>query len=232
MSSRREKSANTTYEEILREASRLFGRKGYDGTSTREIAHAVGIRQPSLFHHFDSKASMMVELLEHSLAVPSLVAERLAAAAGSPTERLYRYVLFDTYYILTSPYYLGDLAADDVIERPEFRSWGRVRQRLRNARADLIRQGIAAGEFAEVDVRLATHVLNNVIIGITFLEDERNRSAPNAVAEQVAILVTRALAADSSVIDDVRFRVREHPVLDVAGPIEAVSVDAAALNRE
>ena len=53
----------TTRERILTEASRLFAERGYDGTSTRQIADAVGIRQPSLFHHFASKQAIMEELL-------------------------------------------------------------------------------------------------------------------------------------------------------------------------
>ena len=52
-----------TRERILREASRLFARKGFHGTSTREIADAVEIRQPSLFHHFPTKRDIMAALI-------------------------------------------------------------------------------------------------------------------------------------------------------------------------
>ena len=51
-----------TRERILREASRLFARKGFHGTSSREIAEAVENRQPSLSHHFPSKRDIMSEL--------------------------------------------------------------------------------------------------------------------------------------------------------------------------
>src|SRR5581483_2006845 len=54
----RERAANAerpTRERILYEASNLFAREGYHGTTTREIAAAVGVRQPSLFYHFPSK---------------------------------------------------------------------------------------------------------------------------------------------------------------------------------
>ena len=58
--------ASSTRERILREASILFTQHGYFGTSTRDIAGAVGIRQPSLFHHFDNKAAIAEELLEYA----------------------------------------------------------------------------------------------------------------------------------------------------------------------
>jgi len=38
-----------TRQQILLHAARLFGQRGYYGTTTRDIADAVGIRQPSLF---------------------------------------------------------------------------------------------------------------------------------------------------------------------------------------
>ena len=42
-------------EAILAEARRLFRQNGFKGTSTREIAEAAGLRQPSLFHYFKNK---------------------------------------------------------------------------------------------------------------------------------------------------------------------------------
>ena len=81
----------TTRERILREASRLFAVRGYYGTSTRDIARAVGIRQPSLFHHFPNKEAIFQELLSYSLDDSAVVAEHLAGASGNPAARLYRF---------------------------------------------------------------------------------------------------------------------------------------------
>ena len=52
-----------TRQQILVHAARLFGRHGYHGTTTREIADAVGIRQPSLFYHFSAKHVILSELV-------------------------------------------------------------------------------------------------------------------------------------------------------------------------
>jgi AcrR family transcriptional regulator len=46
---------SSTRGRMLPEVSLLFAQRGYFGTSTRDIADAVRIRQPSLFHHFEAK---------------------------------------------------------------------------------------------------------------------------------------------------------------------------------
>src|SRR3954467_13995644 len=53
----------TRREELLRIAAGLFAEKGYKFTTVRDIADAAGILSGSLYHHFDSKESMVDEIL-------------------------------------------------------------------------------------------------------------------------------------------------------------------------
>lgn len=49
--------------EILDAAIDVFGRRGYDGGSMREIAEIVGVTEPAIYRHFDSKQALFEELL-------------------------------------------------------------------------------------------------------------------------------------------------------------------------
>jgi AcrR family transcriptional regulator len=50
-------------EEILDAALTIFAERGYDRTSVREIARAVGLSQAGLLHYFNSKEALFAEVL-------------------------------------------------------------------------------------------------------------------------------------------------------------------------
>lgn len=78
---------DTTAEQILAAAARLFGRQGFRATTLRQIAEDAGIKAGSVYYHFDGKEEIAARVLDagiHALtaAVRSHV-DGLPAGSGA-----------------------------------------------------------------------------------------------------------------------------------------------------
>ena len=51
-----------TRQRILTAALSLFARQGYDGTTTKDLAHKAGVAEGTLFRHFPNKKAILMEV--------------------------------------------------------------------------------------------------------------------------------------------------------------------------
>ena len=58
----------TRRKELVRQAARLFAEKGYHGTSTGDLAEAMGVQKGSLYAHIDAKADLLWEVAREGAA--------------------------------------------------------------------------------------------------------------------------------------------------------------------
>jgi AcrR family transcriptional regulator len=75
-------------EDIIRAATRVFSDRGYHAASMAEIAEAVGIRKPSLYHHVRKKEDLL--FLIHERMIDELIQQTLPVFTSSmtPAEKL------------------------------------------------------------------------------------------------------------------------------------------------
>lgn len=88
------KEAEERKNEILDVADELFGKKGFDGTSTNDILEKVGIARGTLYHHFKSKEEIMDALIERYSDRLLGAAQEVAANKNIPlVDRIIRVVM-------------------------------------------------------------------------------------------------------------------------------------------
>jgi AcrR family transcriptional regulator len=63
----RQRMAAARREQILETALKLFAERGFDATSTRQIAKEAGIAEGLIFHYFPTKASLLTAVLQDRL---------------------------------------------------------------------------------------------------------------------------------------------------------------------
>src|SRR5437764_12724343 len=74
--------------ELLALAATMFAERGFVSTTVRDIADAAGILSGSLYHHFDSKESMVDEILREFLAELFGRYQEIVAAGQGPRATL------------------------------------------------------------------------------------------------------------------------------------------------
>jgi TetR/AcrR family transcriptional repressor of nem operon len=85
---------STTSETILYCARTLIANGGYNGFSYADIADVVGIRKPSIHHHFPSKAELVTTLVAHYRDATEEGIGNLEKNIRDPLEQLRAYVQF------------------------------------------------------------------------------------------------------------------------------------------
>lgn len=190
--------------QILLTAAKLFGSRGYYGTTTRDIAESVGIRQPSLFHHFATKHLILAELVDADLAQAM---DRFAEAAAldiGPSERFHYFLTVSSRDYLTLPYDARGYYSDAVLSEPEFAPQRRSIERHHAHIRSFVRDGMSTGEFRSIDPEF----VQRAVIGLQFeAMRERETSAAAPVAErplQAADFILRAVLADPDRVEAVR----------------------------
>ncbi|MDD6765159.1 MAG: TetR/AcrR family transcriptional regulator [Firmicutes bacterium] len=76
------KQGMTTKERIVDEALTLFASKGFRGTTVKDIADAVGIKDASLYKHFKSKKEILNTIVEEAYVHMGNMSDSLGIPSG------------------------------------------------------------------------------------------------------------------------------------------------------
>lgn len=114
-----------TAERIMDAAEALFGERGYAATTLRDVAAAVGVRNPSLYNHFESKEALYAAVLERGIRP---VFEALVAWVERAEEADQGEVALETMRLLSDRPALARLIQHEVLGgaehmTPMLREW-------------------------------------------------------------------------------------------------------------
>jgi AcrR family transcriptional regulator len=116
---------------LLSAAAHLFRDKGFDRTTVRDIAAAVGIQSGSIFHHFKSKEEILYAVMEEVIRFNTDRLRQAVAASETPLEQLRNLVRAE----LTAT--VGDTHEAMVVMVTEWRCLSEEKQRQALALRDI-----------------------------------------------------------------------------------------------
>jgi TetR/AcrR family transcriptional regulator, cholesterol catabolism regulator len=184
--------------ELLALAARMFAERGLRATTVRDIADSAGILSGSLYHHFDSKESMVDEILRGFLdslfgRYRAIVAEQLGPRATLEAIVVASFEAIDREHDAVAIY---QNEARHLAEQDRF---GYIRDRLAEFRTlwrTILRDGIADGSFrADLDVDLAYRFLRDTVwVGVGWYRPGGSLDV-QTVAEQYLSIVLDGMSA-------------------------------------
>ncbi len=160
--------------EILRAAQKVFDRHGYAATTVEQVATAAGVAKGSLYNYFKSKHDLFVQVFTEVIAREEQATDRLITEPIPATEKLHR--LLDDYFLQLGYYKkIGRLVLEFWVQAAREQQDGQLKQwfdqmytRWRSRIAEIIHQGIEAGEFRVAsDAQVAAALIMAVLDGIT-----------------------------------------------------------------
>jgi TetR/AcrR family transcriptional regulator len=157
-----------TREAILNAAMDVFSRKGYAGSSIREICAEAGITKPVLYYHFRNKGHLFEELMVDSFGYYLKTLLRASRIKGSLRQKLIHISYNDLCAAKASPARIRFMlrmifAAEE--QRPYF-NFIEEMEKQRQVIAGVLLEGIQAGEMDGDPRQLATALIGMNLIAI------------------------------------------------------------------
>ena len=183
--------------ELLATAAQVFARQGYDATTVREIADAAGILAGSLYYHFDSKESMLDEILSGFLAELWTGYDAVLAAGLGPRETLEALVVesfreIDRHRDAVAIYQRERHLAG----QPRFAYLADSMNRFEAAWQGTLERGVAAGEFrSDLDLRLAYRFVRDTVWVAASWYRPGGRHSAAEIARQYLSMVLDGISA-------------------------------------
>lgn len=179
--------------ELLGIAADLFAERGYVATTVRDIADAAGILSGSLYHHFDSKESMIDAILS-SFIEQTLASYREVLAEGHGPREAFEGLLRASLGAMDenrSAILIYQNEARFLASQERFSYLRDAHRQFEKIWTDVLKEGIERGEFREnIDPVLVYRLIRDTVWTAPRWYRPGGRLKPERIAEQyLAVLV-------------------------------------------
>ena len=186
----REKERQTKRDAVLRMAAQSFNEKGFHATSLDDVAARLNVTKPTLYYYFKNKEEILFECVRIGLQMIDEAAENVARRGGTGVEQLFA-VMRKYAEIVTMEFGMCLIrVGEDPLQPAARRKLRQLKARIDRRFRSLIERGIAEGDLAPCDAKIAAFTVAGALSWIARWYRADGPLSPNDIAEQsISILV-------------------------------------------
>lgn len=190
---RRVRRRQSRRELIVQAAAEVFHEMGLERATLEAVGERVGLSKASLYYYVRSREELLGHVVVHLVRTQEeALGARLESCTG-PAERLRAFCESHVRIICTSPAGLVSARAalsgirDDVVRRPLHEYMSRLET--------ILRDGVAAGVFRDMDLRIAQHSIIATLNAVPLWFSPEGRLSLEEVAAEVSALLVDGVRA-------------------------------------
>ncbi|MFF4389767.1 MULTISPECIES: TetR/AcrR family transcriptional regulator [unclassified Streptomyces] len=183
--------------ELLDTAAEVFAAQGYNATTVRKIADAAGMLAGSLYYHFDSKESMLDEILSAFLTELWDGYDTVLAAGLDPRQTIEALVTesfreIDRHRAAVAIY---QKESRTLSAQPRFHYLSDSQQKFEKAWLGTLERGVEAKVFrADLDIRLTYRFVRDTVWVAASWYRPGGQHSPEEIARQYLSMVLDGIA--------------------------------------
>lgn len=184
---------------LIQAATRLFAKKGFNGTTTKEIAKAAGISEALVFKHFPTKRALYAAILAEKVTINELLGAIEASAKKRDDRRVFTLIAGYRIRPGADPTLLR-LLLFSALEGHELSDmfFGKHHKVFYDRLAAYIQARVEDGAFREVDPLLAARAFIGMVVHHRLLHEifgvKMDRSHDDTVSTYVDIFLQGLVA--------------------------------------
>jgi TetR/AcrR family transcriptional regulator len=194
----RAEQSDTKRKAIIREAARVFNRRGSHGTTLEDVAERLGVSKTALYRYVTNKNDLLCACHEEAMEIAN---DNLDVGERTGRNGLEKIQIAMTGYLCTMISDLGVpvlLLEENALEPQSAVKIVRLRDAFEKRLRGLIELGIADGSIVPTDPKLAVFMLLGAVHWVTKWYSPKGPWTAEDASAALLELATRGLAAKPS----------------------------------
>jgi AcrR family transcriptional regulator len=179
---------------VVAAAVQLFAEYGYHAAPLRDIASLAGIRAASIYHYYDSKQALLVEIMDTYMQRLNSSLEKILRECDNPLQRLHEAIA--NHIRLHTTYKAEFFIIDTEIRALEGESRTYIlglRDRYESLVQELLRDGMERGVFRQCDVKVSSYAIIAMCTEVATWFKQGGRLSVQQVVDMYSQMITEGL---------------------------------------